>query len=148
MKHRDLLLMLADFLDKVSPYDFNMSNTNKDALYYATRIPAFKRAGFILAENDNEPQRKGEQLPSYKGKYEIEAAMKFFDLDIYEALHLFGEEEKDPFGNMGQTIFEHAATPYSRSAEPPGYCAARLRVYARKGKAAYLPEGHEDAQQA
>lgn len=143
MKHRDLLEMLADYLEKkVSEFDFNMSNTQKDALYYATRIPAFKRAGFILAHNDNDPRRKGESLPSYKGEFEIAAAMKFFDLDVHEAQHLFGAYEQDPWGYSEPSIFHENDPDHPKSSrvkEPPQWCAQRLRVYARKGKDAYIP---------
>lgn len=128
--------MLAAYLDtKVTRDNFDMCNYSKDALYYATRIPEFKRMGFIYASNDNaEPQLKGVATAFYKGKSDLEAAALFFDITTIEAQHLFSAHEYDENGYSHKSMFACDGARdngYARDKEPPAWAAARIRTFVK-----------------
>jgi len=136
MKNKKLLEMLASYLDtKVTPDNFDMCNYAKDALYYATRIPEFKRMGFIYASNDNaEPQLKGVATAFYKGKSDLEAAALFFDISNIEAQHLFAAFEYDENGYSHKSMFACDGASnggYARNKETPAWAAARIRTFVK-----------------
>ena len=129
--NKKFLLLLADKLDTIEPRDFCTTDFKKDALYYATLMPEFKRQGFIFADNDNEP---GQFMPFYEGQFGLDAAMLFFNIDVFAAQHLFYEFETDKYGHSQKSIFE--STRYAgnyRDQETPAWVAQRIRVWLNGG---------------
>lgn len=128
--NRERLLRLADFLEKeVSEDRFDLSTwgngdlslcgTTACACGWATRIPEFAEAGFVLKSFERRLS-DGEKLISYDicfdGHESFDAASAFFGLPDYEdSYHLFYVGRYLP----GERTAKHVAT--------------RIREYVRKG---------------
>jgi hypothetical protein len=110
-----------------------MTNFGHDALYHATQIPEFKKAGFVLAHNDN--RAPGRPVVQYKKHYSPEAVMEFFDIDRNQFDHLFGHLECDPWGVQQRSLFADNMTSFGgigRENEPPAWTAGRIRLFVRE----------------
>lgn len=98
------LLILADFLETVPPYLFDMDrfgrfkNEKRDcgstacALGWATTIPSFNKEGFVAIGMILSPywERRYSAMPYYHDREGFAAAEKFFDLDYRTTQELFG----------------------------------------------------------
>lgn len=132
------LTLLADYLEnKVDPSEFDMTSLDKDALYYATRIPELREAGLRYRANDNASGAKGPWYNKSQDGGELLVAEQFFGLNEYEAQYLFAANEYDEYGHAHKSIWptnKNGGT--SREKEPPHYTAARIRAFvAGYGKA-------------
>jgi hypothetical protein len=144
MRNKHILLKLADKLETLDRSQFDMSQLNKDALYYLTTIPEAKKAGFaFIAGDEDDP---GVRRVWRKGKRELDAVIEFFGIDIHAALHLFDQYEHDVNGYQHDSPFfcdkpqedfemerknkRFHRPSRTRAYEPPMWTAGRLRDYA------------------
>lgn len=134
MRNKKLLLLLADKLDSLpANAEYNMMNHAHDALFWASSLREFKEAGFLYAANDS--KEPGLHKVWFKKHSDVEAAAKFFDIEILHAQHLFGAHEMDPFGYMSKSLFAVDGAReggYGRDKEPPAFTAARIKAFVRE----------------
>lgn len=127
MKNEDLLLLLADKLEGISPLDYSIGDYVKSPIGIAGGMKEFQKRGFSL-EHD------GAASPSYRvvyqGAYDIDAAAKFFDITVFEALHLFDLYEVDEHGHSKPCPFNTKGLP-NRKDEPAAWAAGRIKYFVR-----------------
>jgi hypothetical protein len=135
MKNEKLLLLIAEKLESIGGAPFCMTDYAQDALYYAAQVPELQARGLVWHANDNEPR------VWFKKKHQHLAAVeKLFDLSPIHAQFLFGHVEMTPEGYHTRSPFatgkRRDGTPtsdgYERWAEPPGWTAARIRMFVRE----------------
>lgn len=92
--NKERLTILRDYLlNEVPPDKFSITNWVADcgtvacAIGHACNIPSFQKAGLHL-EGKLDPGLS----PAYNGNYSWRAVEKFFDLEAYQAAHLFDGE--------------------------------------------------------
>src|SRR5262245_58492767 len=130
MKHSDLLMKLADYLDTVDRNAFDMRSWGKDALYFATQMKEFQKLGVKWLTNDEEKPPANQFF--YKNQPDLFGVVALFDIDMTEAEHLFGADERDEFGAYETNSFngtQNRGSTENRQGEPPGAVANRIRSF-------------------
>ena len=130
MKHKNLLLLLADHLAKMDEAEYDMTSTRKGPLVIAANMLEFRKAGWSMAMIENEQQSVIPQ-PMYKEQFDCNAAALFFDISIIEAEYLFAPCETDIHGYGHPPLNEPTKKHMKnmRDNEPPTLTAARIKAF-------------------